>query len=93
MSLVRKPDGIELIDLLDRILDKGIVVDASSRLHFIGVNLIQQKTHIVIASVEIHMQHSEARVVARLARRRPLASEEHSHPKAKIHQLPTYRSG
>ena len=32
MTLVRKPAGGELIDLLDRVLDKGIVVDASSRL-------------------------------------------------------------
>jgi hypothetical protein len=93
MTLTRRPAGMELIDLLDRILDKGIVIDASSRLHFISANFIQQKTHVVIASVEIHLKHSEARAVARLAGRRPLASEEHSQPAARIHHLPTYRSG
>lgn len=93
MTLTRRPAGMELIDLLDRILDKGIVVDASSRLHFIGANLIQQKTRVVIAAVEIHLKHSEARAVARLDQRRPLASEERSQPTAKIPQLPTYRSG
>ena len=76
MSLVRKPAGVELIDLLDRILDKGIVVDASSRLHFIGVGLLKRKMHVVVASINTHFKHSEARAVARSAGRRPFASEE-----------------
>jgi gas vesicle structural protein len=76
MSLVRKPAGEELVDLLDRVLDKGIVVEASSRLHLIGANFLSHKTHVVIASVEIHMRHSEARVVSKSRRRRPQRSEE-----------------
>jgi hypothetical protein len=92
MSLVRKPAGVELIDLLDRILDKGIVVDASSRLHLINANLIKRKKHVVIASVETHLRHSGARVVARLAGRRPLAAEEHPSLWENRHP-PQYRSG
>jgi len=82
MSLVRKPAGEELIDLLDRVLDKGIVVDASSRLHLLGVNLTRQKTHFVIDSVETLLHHSEARVVAKLNERQPLRSLAHPLPSA-----------
>ncbi|HEY1731077.1 MAG TPA: gas vesicle protein GvpJ [Terriglobales bacterium] len=79
---MRKPAGEELIDLLDRVLDKGIVVDASSRLRLGVANLINHKKHVVIASIETHLQHGEARVVERFANRQPLSSEEH--PPAKL---------
>jgi hypothetical protein len=87
MSLVRKSAGVELIDLLDRILDKGIVVDASSRLHFIGANLIKRRMLVAIASIDIHLKHSEARVVAKLAGRRPFASEEYPKKNAENRSL------
>ncbi len=80
MSFERKPAGMEVIDLLDRILDKGIVIDASSRLHLSVANLITRKNHVVIASIETHLKHSEARVVSRMAKRRPLAADEHATP-------------
>jgi hypothetical protein len=75
MSVERKPAGVELIDLLDRILDRGIVVDASNLLHLNGGDLTKQNTHVVIASVETHLEYSEARVLANLLGRRALASE------------------
>jgi hypothetical protein len=68
---------MELIDLLDRILDKGIVVDASSRLHLIGVRARTHRLNFVIASMETHLKHSEPHVMTKLAGRRPLASEDH----------------
>lgn len=76
MTLVRKPAGGELIDLLDRVLDKGIVVDASSRLSLGVANLINHQKHVVIASIETHMRHGEARAVERFAHRQPLPAEE-----------------
>jgi hypothetical protein len=80
MSVVRKPAGMELIDLLDRVLDKGIVIDASSRLHLLGVNLARHRKHVVIAAIETHLKHSEARAVAKFAARRAVAAEEHRPP-------------
>ena len=74
MSLTRKPAGMELIDLLDRVLDKGIVVEASSRMHLLGSNAIRQGTHFVVAAIETHMTHGEARAVARVAARLAVAS-------------------
>ncbi len=78
MTLVRKPAGGELIDLLDRVLDKGIVVDASSRLSLGAANLISHKRHVVVASIETHLRHSGARAVTRFAKRRAVESEEHA---------------
>ena len=80
MTLVRKPAGGELIDLLDRVLDKGIVVDASSRLSLGAANLISHKRHVVVASIETHLRHSGARAVAKFAKRRAVESEEHVPP-------------
>jgi hypothetical protein len=76
MTFVRKPAGEELIDLLDRVLDKGITVDASTRLRLGLANLINHKKHVVVASIETHLHHGEARAVARFAKRRAVASEE-----------------
>jgi hypothetical protein len=76
MSLVRTPAGVELIDLLDRVLDKGIVVDASSRLHLIGSPVVKRKLHVVIAAIETHLHHSEARAVTNALGRRPQRAEE-----------------
>ncbi len=76
MTLVRKPAGDELIDLLDRVLDKGIVVDASSRLSLGFANLINHKKHVIVESIETHLRHGEARAVTSFANRQPLAAEE-----------------
>ena len=76
MTFVRKPAGAELIDLLDRVLDKGITVDASTRLRLGLANLINHKKHVVVASMETHLQHTEARAIARFTKRRAVASEE-----------------
>ena len=78
MSVIRKPAGLELIDVLDRVLDKGIVVDASSRLHLSGTNLSRHKQEVIIDSIETYMYHTEARVVAKVNRRQPHRSAEHT---------------
>lgn len=80
MSVERKPAGLELIDLLDRVLDKGIVVDASNLLHLTGVSLMLGKKHVVIDFIEVFLQHAEARVVSKLNRRQPLRSPGHPAP-------------
>lgn len=77
MSLIRKPAGMELIDLLDRVLDKGIVMDASSRLHLIGSSRTRRKRRIVVDSIETFLHHAEARVVAKKNGRQPLRSLQH----------------
>lgn len=97
MALIRKPAGAEIIDLLDRVLDKGIVVEASSRLHLRNANLLRNHRHLVVAAVETHLRHSEARAVAKLDRSRPLPAEFPSRPAAtaenshRVHRIRIHR--
>ena len=37
-----------VVELLDRVLDKGIVVDPSARVYLIGHELITSKRHMVV---------------------------------------------
>ena len=48
-----------LVDLLDRILDKGIVVDVRTRITVAGVDLgITAKARIVVASIETYLHYA-----------------------------------
>ena len=40
MAVERSPSGSSLIDVLDRVLDKGIVIDAWVRVSLVGIDLI-----------------------------------------------------
>jgi hypothetical protein len=40
MKIERSPTGASLIDVLDRVLDKGIVIDAWVRLSLVGIDLV-----------------------------------------------------
>jgi hypothetical protein len=43
---------LSLFDLLDRILDKGVVINGDITLSFAGVDLLSLKVNLVIASLE-----------------------------------------
>ena len=40
MAVERSPSGSSLIDVLDRVLDKGIVIDAWVRVSLVGIDLV-----------------------------------------------------
>jgi len=67
MVLERKTAGTELIDVLDRILDKGIVIDASVRISLIGLDLAAIDLRVVIASIETFLKHAEPIALANVA--------------------------
>jgi hypothetical protein len=46
--------------VLDRILDKGIVIDARARISRVGIDLITVKARFVIASIDTHLKYAEA---------------------------------
>src|SRR5947209_18952104 len=48
-----------VIDVLDRVLDKGIVIDARVRVAA-GIDLITVDARIVVASIETYFQHAGA---------------------------------
>ena len=67
MEVERTSTGTSLIDVLDRVLDKGIVIDAWVRLSLIGIDLIGAR--VVVASIETYLHHSQALGAARTAAR------------------------
>jgi hypothetical protein len=49
-----------LVEVLDRILDKGIVIDAWVRISLIGIEVITVEARVVVASVETYLKYAEA---------------------------------
>ena len=47
------------IEVLDRVLDKGIVIDASARISLVGIDLITVEACITVASIATNLQHSD----------------------------------
>lgn len=49
-----------LVEVLDRILDKGIVIDAWIRISAIGIEVLAIEARVVVASVETYLKYAEA---------------------------------
>ena len=75
MAVERAPGGTSLIDVLDRILDKGIVVDAWVRISLVGIDLITVEARVVIASIDTYLKYAEAVGITGTVSRPALASE------------------
>ena len=55
----RAPSSNGLYDVLDLILDKGIVVDAFVRVSLVGIELLTVDLRVVIASVDTYLRYAE----------------------------------
>ena len=60
MPVERAAGGTSLIDVLDRVLDKGIVIDAWVRVSLVGIDLVTIEARIVVASIDTYLKYSEA---------------------------------
>ena len=60
MLAERTPGGTGLVDVLDRVLDKGIVIDAWVRLSVVGIDLITVEARVVVASIDTYLKYAEA---------------------------------
>jgi len=60
MPVERASGGTSLIDVLDRVLDKGIVIDAWVRVSLVGIDLITVEARVVVASIDTYIKFSEA---------------------------------
>jgi gas vesicle structural protein len=69
----RAPGGTSLIDVLDRVLDKGIVVDAWVRVSLVGIDLITVEARVVVASIDTYLRYAEAMGITAPVARPPLA--------------------
>jgi len=53
-----RDDGT-LIDVLDRVLDKGIVIDAWARMSVVGIDLLTVQMKLVVASIDTYMLYAD----------------------------------
>jgi hypothetical protein len=61
MARVQKStDSSSLAEVVDRILDKGIVIDAWVKISLVGIELITIEARVVVASVETYLKYAEA---------------------------------
>ncbi len=58
--LQRAPSPSGLVDVVDLILDKGLVIDAYIRVAVIGIELVTIDARIVIASIDSYLRFAEA---------------------------------
>jgi gas vesicle structural protein len=60
MAVERVSGGSSLIDVLDRVLDKGIVIDAWVRVSLVGIDLITVEARVVVASIDTYLKYADA---------------------------------
>ena|SRR5579883_3176505 len=60
MAVERISGGSSLIDVLDRVLDKGIVIDAWVRISLVGIDLITVEARVVVASIDTYLKYADA---------------------------------
>ncbi|MBM7579073.1 MULTISPECIES: gas vesicle protein GvpJ [Jeotgalibacillus] len=60
MAIQKSTDSSSLAEVIDRILDKGIVIDAFVRVSLVGIEILTVEARIVIASVDTWLRYAEA---------------------------------
>ncbi len=76
MAVERVSGGSSLIDVLDRVLDKGIVIDAWVRISLVGIDLITVEARVVVASIDTYLKYADAVGLTGLVSRPQLGPEE-----------------
>src|SRR5436190_16538313 len=57
---IERPRPSGLADVIDVILDKGLVIDAYVRVSLIGIEILTVDARIVVASVDTYLRFAEA---------------------------------
>ncbi|KSU57238.1 gas vesicle protein GvpA [[Bacillus] enclensis] len=60
MAIQKTTDSSSLAEVIDRILDKGIVIDAFARVSVVGIEILTIEARVVIASVDTWLRYAEA---------------------------------
>src|SRR3989440_11127321 len=59
-TYLERPSGGGLADVIDLILDKGLVIDIYLRVAVVGIELLTLDARIVVASVDTYLRFAEA---------------------------------
>ncbi|PJA02451.1 gas vesicle synthesis protein GvpA [bacterium (Candidatus Gribaldobacteria) CG_4_10_14_0_2_um_filter_36_18] len=60
MAVEKAVASSSLVEVVDRILDKGVVIDAWVRVSLVGIELLAVEARVVLASVETWLKYAEA---------------------------------
>ncbi|MGL4239966.1 MAG: gas vesicle structural protein GvpA [Beijerinckiaceae bacterium] len=60
MAIEKSIASSSLAEVIDRILDKGVVIDAFVRVALVGIELLAVEARVVIASVETWLKYADA---------------------------------
>jgi hypothetical protein len=60
MAIEKATASSSLAEVIDRILDKGVVIDAFVRISLVGIELLSIEIRAVVASVETWLKYAEA---------------------------------
>ena len=60
MVVKRVAPQLSVTEVLDRVLDRGIVIDAWVRVSVAGISLIDIDARVVVASIRTYARHSDA---------------------------------
>ncbi|MEK6529185.1 MAG: gas vesicle structural protein GvpA [Nitrospirota bacterium] len=60
MAVEKTNASSSLVEVIDRILDKGVCIDAWARVSLVGIELLAIEARVVIASVDTFLKYAEA---------------------------------
>jgi len=60
MAVEKAIASSSLAEVIDRILDKGIVIDAWVRISLVGIELLAIEARVVVAGVDTYLKYAEA---------------------------------
>lgn len=60
MAVEKTMASSSLAEVIDRILDKGIVIDAWARLSLVGIEFLSIEARAVVSGVETYLKYAEA---------------------------------
>ena len=60
MAVQKSFSESSLAEVIDRILDKGIVIDVWARVSLVGIEILAIEARVVIASVDTFLKYAEA---------------------------------
>ena len=60
MAVKTSLGGASLVEVLDRILEKGIVIDLWAKVLLVGIELLGVEARVVIASVDTWLRYAKA---------------------------------
>ncbi|SEA37387.1 gas vesicle structural protein GvpA [Rubrimonas cliftonensis] len=60
MAIEKSVASTSLAEVVDRVLEKGVVIDAFIRVSLVGIELLAIEVRAVVASVETWLKYAEA---------------------------------